>query len=144
MNAAYETPDGELSCSLSCKDGRIHADIHIPENTEAVVSLPGREEEELGSGTYHFEYETSLSYEYEPYSEDSTLKELLAHPTAKKYFADKEPELSKNAFVNHFAGKLSIAEIKMTIPQTMIPECAYPVFDEMIVMLNQEAAGKSA
>ncbi len=32
----------------------------------------------------------------------------------------------------------------MTIPQTMIPECAYPVFDEMIVMLNQEAAGKSA
>lgn len=143
VSAGYETPYGELSCNLCCKEGRIHADIHIPENTDAVVSLPGREEENLGSGTYHFEYETNLSYEYEPYSEDCTLKELLAHPAAEKYFADKEPGLSKNAFVNNFAGRLSIAEIKMTIPQTMIPESAYPVFDEMIAMLNQQEKVKA-
>lgn len=143
VNAGYETPYGKLSCSLSCREGWIHADIHIPENTEAVVSLPGREEENLGSGTYHFEYETNLSYEYEPYSEDSTLKELLAHPAAKKYFEAKEPGLSKNAFVKNFAGRLSIAEIKMTIPQTMIPESAYPVFDEMIAMLNRQEKSKA-
>ena len=138
VSAGYETPYGELSCELSCKEGRIQADVRIPENTEAFVSLPGRNEEKLGSGTYHFAYETDLSYEYEPYSEDSLLKELLAHPVAKEYFADKEPKLAKNAFVNHFAGKLSIAEIKMTIPQTMIPERAYPVFDEMIALLNRK------
>lgn len=143
VNAGYETPYGKLSCSLSCREGWIHADIHIPENTEAVVSLPGREEENLGSGTYHFEYETNLSYEYEPYSEDSTLKELLAHPAAKKYFEAKEPGLSKNAFVKNFAGRLSVAEIKMTIPQTMIPESAYPVFDEMIAMLNRQEKPKA-
>lgn len=138
VSAGYGTPYGELSCDLSCKNGWIRADIHIPANTKAIVSLPGREEEELGSGTYHFEYETELSYEYEPFTEDSILKELLAHPIAKNYFEDREPGLAKNAFVKNFAGRLSIVEIKMTIPQTMIPERAYAVFDEMIAMLNRQ------
>ena len=71
------------------------------------------------------------------------MKELLAHPVAKEYFADKEPKLAKNAFVNHFAGKLSIAEIKMTIQQTMIQERAYPVFDEMIALLNRKEKNKT-
>ena len=137
VDAAYETPYGELSVCLSCEDGKMKADIHIPENTEAVVSLPDRQEETLGSGTYHFEYETVLSYEYVPYTEDSLLKELLGRESAKKYFEEKEPELSKNAFVKNFAGRLSIEEIKMTIPHTMIPERVYPVFDKMIELSNQ-------
>lgn len=137
VSAAYETPYGKLSCSLRCSDGRIEAKIHIPENTEAVVCLPERQEEVLGSGTYCFTYETGLSFDNVPYSEDSTLRQLMANPAAMAYFEVKAPEMAHNAFVRNFAGKLSVAEIKLTMPLTMIPAHVHPILDEMIQLANQ-------
>ena len=104
-----------------------------------MVCLPGREDETLESGVYRFDYETDLSFENAPYSEDSTLRELMAQGAAMKYFEAKAPELAHNAFVRNFAGRLSIVEIKMTIPRTMVPETAYPIFEEMIRLLNEQA-----
>ena len=143
VRASYETPYGRLSCELACREGRMHAAVCIPANTTAVVSLPGRAEETLGSGVYDFDYPTEWSFDAEPYSEDTTLGELMKHPAALNYFVEQEPQLARDAFVRHFAGRLSIAEIRMTIPQTMVPARAYPIFEEMIRILNQQAkAGK--
>ena len=139
VSASYETPYGRLACSLSCHNGQIHAEVTIPENTLCEVSLPGCEKETLGSGTYVFDYETELNFENEPYSEDSTLRELMAQKSAMDYFEKEAPQLAHNAFVRNFAGRLSIIEIKTTIPHTMIPESAYPVFSEMIRILNRQA-----
>ncbi len=139
FDASYETPYGRLACCFSCKDGRINADIEIPVNTSCEVDLPEKEKKTLGSGKYHFEYDSDLSFEYEPYSEDSSLKVLLMDPDAKAYFEEKAPELKGNALVKNFASRMSIAEIKATLPQTMIPASAYPVFDGMIALLNRKA-----
>ena len=137
VSASHETPYGRLSCALACKDGRMVADITIPENTTAQVALPGRDEELLGSGTYHFDYATDLSFDAVPFSEDSTLRELMAHPAALELLEAKAPQLAHNPFVRNFASRMSIAEIRATIPQTMVPASAYPIIDEMIALLNK-------
>ena len=48
------------------------------------------------------------------------------------------PDLAHDPLVNNFAGRMSIAEIKATLPETMVPKKAYPVFDEMIRLLNKQ------
>ncbi len=136
VQASYETPYGKLSCRTACRNGRYQIDISIPANTEAVIELPGKEKMISGSGTYHFEYETTDSFEEKPYSQDSILNDILKDPVAKRYFEEKEPELSRNPMIRNFAGRLSISEIKMTLPKTMVPERAYQIFDDMIRLLN--------
>ena len=138
VEASYETPYGSIACKLTCRNGRMIADIEIPANTEAEVELPGRAMETLGSGSYHFEYDTQLSFEAVRYSEDSTLKQLIADPEARAYFEEKAPELAKNPMILNFAGRASVLEIKKTMPGTMVPEYAYPIFDEMIDLLNRK------
>ena len=139
MRASYETPYGLLSCELVCENSRMRATLRIPENTTAIVSLPGRETEEMGSGIYQFDYETDLCFDAEPYSEDSTLNALLAQPTANKYFMEKAPELANSGFIRTFVGNMTIAEIKMTLPRSFVPQYAVDLFEEMIGMLNRQA-----
>ncbi len=137
VNAAYETVYGPISCDFSCEDGRIIADIHVPENTTAEICLPEREAVTVGSGDYHFEYGTALSFKKERYSMDSTLNELLAQPVAAKMFADEAPELAASGFIRTFAGELSIIEIKKTLPRSMVPASAVELFEKMIRTLNR-------
>ena len=136
---SYETPYGRLACHFSCRNGKITCDITIPANSSAVLDLPQKETMDLPSGEYHFQYDTDLDYEAAPYSEDSTLKQLLSQPEAKALFAEKAPKLCNDPLINNFAGRMSIAEIKATLPSTMIPEYAYAIFDEMIALLNKKA-----
>ena len=138
VEASYETPYGRLACKLTCRDGRMTADIEIPANATAEVALPGQAVKTLGSGRYHFEYETALSFEATKYSEDSTLKQLMADPDARAYFEERDPKLARDPMVLNFAGRASILEIKKTMPNTMVPTSAYPIFDEMIDMLNRK------
>ena len=138
VNASYETPYGTLHCELSCKNGRIHACVMVPANTEAEIILPERETEVLGSGSYEYDYETELSFAAGKYSDDSILREMLKEPVAKEYFETVMPDLAHDPLVNNFAGRMSIAEIKATLPETMVPKKAYPVFDEMIRLLNKQ------
>ena len=139
VKASYETPYGLLSVDFQCRDGQITAHVCIPENTTAEVSLPGRACEELGSGEYDFVYETTLSFEKEPYSEDSTLGQLLAQPAAESYFVQRAPELAGSGFVRMFLSNMSIVEIKTTMPRSFVPEYAIDLFEDMITLLNRQA-----
>lgn len=139
VKASLETVYGLLQCDFSCENGCIKADIHVPENTTADICLPEREKFTIGSGDYHYEYETKLSFENERYSMDSTLNELLEHPTARKMFSDEAPELAENGFIRTFAGALSIVEIEKTLPETMVPKSAVQLFERMICELNRLA-----
>lgn len=141
IKASYETPYGLLSVDFACKDGRIRAKVCIPGNTTAEVNLPGREAELLGSGTYEFDYATDLSYEKTPYSEDSTLGELLADPDAEHYFAEKAPGLASSGFIRTFVAGLTIEEIRLTLPRSFVPQFALDLFEDMIAMLNRKADG---
>ena len=104
-----------------------------------MVALPGREEEEMGSGEYLLTYETDLSFDAEPYSEDSTLNSLLARPEADEYFRHKAPELANSGFIRTFVGNMTIVEIKMTLPRSFVPQSAVDLFEEMIDLLNRRA-----
>lgn len=139
VQASYETPYGLLSIDLKCENGRMKGKLHIPENTRAIVSLPGRETREMGSGAYDFDYETDLSFDAEPYSEDSTLNALLAQPAANEYFMEKAPELANSGFIRTFVGNMTIVEIKRTLPRSFVPQYAVDLFEEMIGMLNRQA-----
>lgn len=139
VRASYETPYGKLSVELICRDGQIKAHISIPANTTAEVSLPDRETELLGSGEYDFAYETGLSFESEPYSEDSTLGQLLAQPIADSYFSERAPELASSGFIRTFVANMSIVEIKTTMPRSFVPQYAIDLFEEMIALLNRQA-----
>ena len=138
VNASYETPYGTLGCELSCKNGKIHAKVTVPENTESEVILPQRGMEILGSGVYEYSYKTDLTFKAGKYSDDSILRDLLKEPAAKEYFVSVMPKLANDPLVNNFAGRMSIAEIRATLPSTMVPKEAYPVFNEMIRLLNQQ------
>ena len=139
VKASYETPYGVLSVELKCRDGQITVHVRIPENTTAEVSLPGRESEELGSGDYDYVYETELSFEKEPYSEDSTLGQLLAQPAAESYFVERAPELAGSGFIRTFVANMTIVEIKTTMPRSFVPQYAIDLFEDMIDLLNRQA-----
>ena len=143
VSASHETPYGSLSVSFRCEKGRIDASVRVPENTTAEVSLPGRETETLGSGTYDFSYETDLRFEREPYSEDSTLGQLLADPLADRLFTERAPELAGSGFIRTFAAGMSIVEIETTMPRSFVPQSAIDLFHEMIEMLNRQAREKT-
>lgn len=137
VSASLETVYGQLSCAISCKNGVIKAEIRVPENTTAVISIPEQAEIEVGSGSYSFEYETELSFDKQRYSEDSLLNDLLQTELGEMMFETEAPELASNGFIRTFAGGLSIIEIKKTLPRTMVPEKAIEIFEKIIVELNK-------
>ena len=99
----------------------------------------------MGSGAYHLEYATDLSFDALPFTEDSTLNELLAQPAAAELFAREAPELAGSGFIRTFVGNLTLAEIRMTLPRSFVPQSAVDLFEKMAEMLNRQAAegGKS-
>lgn len=137
LRASYETPYGRLAVEIRCGSGRIGARVHIPENTTAQVCLPGRDMEELGSGEYEWSYETGLSFDAEPFSEDSTLNDLLAHPEAARFFEERAPELAGSGFIRTFVANIPIIQIRMLFPRSFVPQYAVELFEEMIQMLNR-------
>lgn len=116
MSGSLETVYGTLSCEISCKNHRYTVDIHIPENTEALVSLPEREETELGSGFYHFEYETESVFDKLRYNMDTKFGELLDNPVGSAMLHQYVGELVENELFMTFASGRSITEIESMLP----------------------------
>ncbi len=59
VDATFESVYGTIRSAWSCKDGKITVDITIPPNTVAYIKLPEKDEVlKVGSGIYHYEYET--------------------------------------------------------------------------------------
>ncbi len=116
MKGSLETVYGTLSCDISCLEHKYVIDIIIPENTSAVVSLPEREEETLGSGQYHFEYETESSFVKERYDMDSKFGELLENPVGLGILTQYAPELLENELFMQFAKERTIIEMSGMLP----------------------------
>lgn len=116
MKGFIETVYGTLSCHISCLEHKYTADIVIPANPTAVVSLPEREEVTLGSGTYHFEYETESSFVKERYDMDSKFGELLQNPAGNAMLKQYAEELLENELFMMFAKERPVSELSGMLP----------------------------
>lgn len=116
MKGAIETVYGTLACDIRCMDGMYIVDIRIPANTSAVLSLPEREEETLGSGQYHFEYATESSFVKERYDMDSKFGELLENPVGMELLQKYAAELLENDMFMMFARERPLTELAGMLP----------------------------
>ena len=116
LRGSIDTVYGTLACVIACYDGKYTADIEIPANTTAELSLPGRESETLGSGCYHFEYETTDSFVKERYDMDTKFGELMDNPIASAMMTQYAKELMENELFMMFAKERPIMELMAMLP----------------------------
>lgn len=121
LQAKVETVYGMLACEISCQNGRYQATVEVPVNTTAVVSLPGRKEEELGSGVYHYEYDTTDDFVKARYHMECRFRELLENPAGKDLFERYAPELMENELFLTFARERPIREVCAMLPSEVMP-----------------------
>lgn len=138
VEGSIETVYGRLACRISCLNGRYTIDVEIPANTTAEVSLPGREKEELGSGIYHFEYETDDKFVKERYDLDTPFGELLENPLAEQMLNQYAKELMENDMFLMFAKPRPISDLK-----GMLPPEAMGLIDMVLSQCNAAYTEKS-
>lgn len=106
IKAHTDTPYGRVFVSWQCKNYLFSADISIPANTSAQIYLPGWDEAlEVGSGDYHFEYETNLELEKPRYSMSTTLRELLETPKSRVLMDEHVPGMADNPMIEFVLDK---------------------------------------
>ncbi|MFW2504165.1 glycoside hydrolase family 78 protein [Clostridium diolis] len=111
VNASFKSVYGEIKSAWRCKDNIIKVDVEIPANTTAVIYLPEKEESvQVGSGVYHFEYDTETSLEIDRFSFDSTLKEIIDEPLAVQLFNQYSPGMLDAPLIK-FAYGMTINEM---------------------------------
>ena len=138
--ASYESVYGTIKSAWSCRDGKITVDIEIPANTTAVVCLPEKEEVfTVGSGSYHYEYETDTYLEFDKYNFDSRFGELLAEQAARALFEQAAPGMLDSPMVK-FALDMPISEIVAQAPE-MMPLCQTAV-DTMNAQIREQRKQK--
>lgn len=116
VEASFNSVYGEIKSAWICRNQKILVDVVIPANTTALLYLPEKENPlEVGSGSYHFEYETETNLERARFSMDSTLKEILDEPVALQILNQYAPEMMNHPMIE-FAYQLSISEILATAP----------------------------
>lgn len=116
MEGYIDTAYGKISCGISCFDNQYVIDIEIPANTTAIVSLPEKEEVELGSGNYHYEYRTESVFVKERYDMESKFKELLENPVGAEMLNQYAKELMDNELFLMFAKEQPIMEVTGMLP----------------------------
>jgi alpha-L-rhamnosidase len=117
VEASFKSVYGEIKSAWSCKDKLIKVDIEIPANTTAVLYLPEKQEPiEVGSGAYHYEYETETSLEIARFSFDSTLKEIIDEPLAVQLLNQYSPGMLDNPMIQ-FAYNMTISEMSANMPE---------------------------
>ncbi|MDL2250355.1 alpha-L-rhamnosidase [Lachnospiraceae bacterium PF1-21] len=131
VEATYESAYGTIKSAWSCKDGKICADILIPANTTAEICLPEKEETVfVGSGEYHYEYETSTNLETQKYSTESTLGDLVAEELGVKLFNEIAPGMLDNPMIK-FAYDMTIADLIQMAAESK------PLYQAVIDALNE-------
>lgn len=132
VSASYESMYGTIKSGWSCKNGIIKIDITIPANTTAKIYLPEKDEFiEVGSGEYHYKYETTTSLEQEKYSVESTLGELLAEEEGKRIFEEASPGILDSPLIK-FAYDMTITEL------IAMSEESRPLYQMVIDALNEK------
>lgn len=129
-----ETPYGKIVSAWSCKNKKIHVEIHVPANTSAVIYLPEKEEGlNVGSGTYIYEYDTATSLKELRFSLDNTLGEVMAEPLGKQMLDQMVPELMANPMIE-YAKQMTLAEGISSAPEIRA------VYEAVIGALNEQEA----
>lgn len=140
MKASIQTVYGELSCSVECKNNKFVVDIRVPANTTAIMQLPDKAEEiTVGSGDYHYEYATDLSFEKESYTKDSKLGNILENPIALEMFKEKASEILENPMFMQFAKDRSILEVSAVLPTEVVQ-----LLEMIIAKLNENELNTQA
>ena len=130
VSASYESVYGTIKSAWSCRDGKICVDVSIPANTTAEICLPEKEEKiSVGSGEYHYEYETSTCLEFKEYTMDSTLGELVAEELGRQMFEKMVPGRLDNPMIK-FAYDMTISDL------IMINAESKPLYQAVIDALN--------
>ncbi|MGN1192408.1 MAG: glycoside hydrolase family 78 protein [Dorea sp.] len=133
VDAAFDSPYGIIRSAWSCKDGKITIDITIPANTSACVILPEKEEKlQIGSGMWHYEYETDTRLELDRFTMDSTLGELVQEPLAVQLFNQYVPGMLDGPMIE-FAYGMTVSELGAVMP----PE-GMKVFEAVLAALNAQ------
>lgn len=130
--AGFESIYGTIESKWSCKDGKIIVDIKIPANTKAILVLPEKNEEiKVGSGTYHYEYETTTNLTMDKYTLESTLGDLVKEELGRSLFEQMVPGMLDNPMIK-FAYEMTISELIIQAPDSQ------PLYQAVIDALNQE------
>lgn len=133
VEATYDSMYGTIKSAWTCKDNKIFVDIEIPANTTAVIYLPEKSEPiEVGSGSYHWGYETETNLDYLRFSMDSTLKEILDEPLAIEIIKQHAPEMIDHPMIQ-FAYQSTLSEIVAMAPE------AEQLYKQIINVLNNAA-----
>lgn len=131
-DASYESVYGTIRSAWKCENNVITVDITIPANTTADIYLPEKDGViTLGSGTYHYEYETETKLEKDRFSMDSTLQQILDEPLAVEMFNQMVPGMLDGPMIQ-FAYQMTMAELVAVAPD------AKPMYEAVIVALNQQ------
>ena len=132
VSASFESIYGTIRSAWSCHDGKICVDAEIPANTAAVIRLPEKEKEiTVGSGNYHYEYNTQTCLETEKYSLDSTLGELVEDELGRKMFDELSPGMLDDPMIK-FAFGMTVAELIQMAAE------ARPLYQAVINALNEK------
>lgn len=99
---SYESVYGTIRTAWRCENGKITVDLTVPVNTAVELILPEREETiTLGSGVYHYEYETETRLEQDRYTMETLLRVMLDHPTAQPIIRQYMPQMLDNPMIEY-------------------------------------------
>lgn len=120
VEATYQSVYGEIKSAWSCKDKKITIHVEIPANTTAIIYLPEKEKSiEVGSGVYHYEYDTETNLERNRFSMDSTFKEIIDEPIAVEILRQHAPDILNHPMIE-FSYELTISEILSSAPKETV------------------------
>ena len=133
VDASFDSVYGTIRSAWSCKEGKITVDVTIPPNTAAKLRLPEKEEVlQLGSGSWHYEYDTDTRLELDRFTMDTTLGALVQEPLAVELFNRYMPGMLEGPMIE-FAYGMSVSELTAVMP----PE-GIELFRTVLTALNQQ------
>ena len=126
----YESVYGPIRVEWSCRNGKIRVEVEVPANTEAVLTLPEKEESiELGSGVYTFEYDTETDLRLARYSMEMPLRVLMEHPVGRPMLEQYAPEMAENRMLEYVIDQ-PITALLAYAPQIK------PLFEAIVSAMN--------
>ena len=133
MDASFDSAYGVIRSAWSCKEGKITVDVAIPVNTTAEIYLPEKEGAvKVGSGSWHYEYETDTKLELDRFTMDTTLGALIQEPVAVELFNQYMPGMLDGPMIQ-FAYGMTISELTAAMPAGGIE-----IFKTVLDALNKQ------
>lgn len=131
LNMSFESVYGKIGIAYSCGNGKITVDAEVPANTQAVLTLPEKEDTiELGSGVYHYEYETETDLSLSRYTMETPLRVMMEHPVGKAMIMQYMPEMAENRMIEYVIDE-PISSLLAYAPQ------AQPLYEAIINAMNK-------